>query len=261
MSDDRSLALWTSAIAVALTTIVIVVRRRYRRIHERDAMPPRVTSCTLLWGHPNKSCACFCRPTIRLDLSKHTSPDVELVAAIFGSPPASEITLTRAADGSVVQPHGDGDGDDDASSLLALVVGETYTVTLSDAAIAAFSSSSNRDVVPIKEIYQSIRGGQPSIAALSHAFYRRVFADDADAAFRALFAGSAGSAEAAAENQWRWLVEMWGGPSLYSKLHGDGALVRRMLSKHGESRMTSRFCRRWLEHMMEATDEVSAHGI
>ena len=53
---------------------------------------------------------------------------------------------------------------------------------------------------------------------------------------------------------------MWGGDALYTARHGNGALVTRMLAKHGSSRMAYRHCKRWLEHMLAATDEVSRAG-
>ena len=176
----------------------------------------------------------------------HVTPDAETVAAIFGSPPASEVLLTRA-DGSVVEPTG-------AARRLALMAGETYTVTVTEIGLASLP-----DVVPIKSVWEQL-GGEDDVAALSHAFYRRVFADESDAAFRAFFVATDGSAEAAAEQQWRWLVEMWGGPARYTERHGDGALVTRMLGKHAASRMTFRFCERWLVHMLAATDEVCMAG-
>ena len=137
---------------------------------------------------------------------------------------------------------------------LTLLAGETYTVSLTESGLASLSS-----VAPIKSIAQSI-GNDDSVAALSHAFYRRVFADDDESGFRALFARSAGSAHNAAEDQWRWLVEMWGGAKRYSEKHGQGALVTRMLSKHGASRMAYCHCDRWLRHMLAAADEVCMGG-
>lgn len=223
-----------ASVAGAVALAILQSRRRMRK--------PK--TCTLRWGH-----ACersFCRESIQLDLGTFKSPDAELVAAIFGSAPASAITVTHV-DGSVVQPMGE-------SKALALVAGEEYVVSLATSALASLSK-----VVPIESITESI-GSEAAIAALSRAFYRRVFADEDDAAFRALFAGSAGTAEAAAESQWRWLVEMWGGAPRYSQQHGNGALLTRMLSKHGPNRMTYRFCARWLEHMLAAMDEVCMGG-
>ena len=149
--------------------------------------------------------------------------------------------------GEIVQPTG-------PTQALGLTPGKQYTVSVSEAGLASM-----RDAVPIKSIAQNL-GSEASVAALSQAFYRRVFADSEDRAFRAVFVGTAGSAEVAAENQWRWLVEMWGGAPRYSQEHGDGALVTRMLSKHGSSRMNFRFCRRWLVHMLAATEEVCMGG-
>ena len=156
------------------------------------------------------------------------------------------MIITRA-DGSIVMPAGD-------SLNLTLLAGETYTVSLTESGLASLSS-----VAPIKSIAQSI-GNDDSVAALSHAFYRRVFADDDESGFRALFASSAGSAHNAAEDQWRWLLEMWGGAKRYSEKHGQGALVTRMLSKHGASRMAYCHCDRWLRHMLAAADEVCMGG-
>lgn len=264
---------WLAALAsaTAVATALIVFRRHQRRL---ATLPPRATSCTLRWGHSPETC--FCRPTIRLDLAKH-QPDAELIAAIFGSPVASHVTVTRD-DGSVVTPMG-------KDLSLALDPGETYTVMLGERALARM-----RKVTPIKSIALRV-GSEDAVATLSRAFYRRVFDDCEDSAFRAFFLTT--NKEAAAEQQWRWLVEMWGGEPRYTQAHGGGAIVHRMLSKHDESRepphrlithmqsaltghhavqacrvnpphtlagMRFRFCKRWLEHMVEAVDEVCMGG-
>ena len=84
--------------------------------------------------------------------------------------------------------------------------------------------------MPIKQI--ASRVDEAAVRRLSVAFYTRVWADVEHDAFRAMFVGSAESAEAAADAQSRWLVEMWGGPKRYSELYGAGSLVTRMLPKH-----------------------------
>ena len=113
----------------------------------------------------------------------------------------------------------------------------------------------HRRLVPIKGLAAAV-GDPRVIEQLSLNFYRRVWGDEADPAFRGAFQGSAGSAEEAADNQSRWLTEMWGGEALYAAKHGDGALLKRMLPKHSAARMTPRFCERWLRHMRAAAAEV-----
>ena len=163
LAIDRRLVATGAATLATAAALAALWYRRYRRIHELDAMPPRITSCTLRWGH--SSVACFCRPSIRLDLQKLT-PDAELIAAIFGSPPADGVVVTRA-DGHTVDPtHG-------------LKMGEIYDVRLTESALADL-----RKAVPIKQIAKAI-GSEAAVATLSHAFYTRVWADEDAKVFRA----------------------------------------------------------------------------
>jgi len=169
-----------------------------------------------------------------MDLSVLT-PTADTIAAIFGSPSPAKLILRDAESGAAV----------DAS---ALVAGAKYNANLHSGCEDAMRW------VPIKQIATHL--DEERVRRLSNAFYTRVWADDEQPAFRAMFTNHAASVEAAADAQWRWLIEMWGGAKRYSDSFGQGSLLTRMLSKHKAARMQYRFCRRWLEHMLAAMEEV-----
>ena len=220
---------YTIATAAIMVASWLWLRRRRRLQNpEAAALPPKVVACQLVW---ESELPCFCHPTIRMDLSVLT-PNRETVAAFFGSPDAAALALHDAATGANVD-------------FADLVAGGRYTVKL---------ASGDCDWLPIKSI--AGRLDPEAVQRLSSAFYARVW-DDADApTFRNLFVGNAESAAAAANAQWRWLLEMWGGPKRYSEEFGQGTLVTRMLSKHSKARMQYKFCHRWLQHMLAAMQEV-----
>ena len=169
-----------------------------------------------------------------MDLSV-LAPRLDTIAALFGSPDPGLIILKDLATGVRV----------DASALTA---GCRYSVALKSEHDTAMPW------IPIKQI--ASRLDEAVVRKLSLAFYARVWADTEHAAFRAMFVGSVETADAAAEAQWRWLIEMWGGAKRYSEQFGDRTLMKRMLAKHGATRMRYQFCRLWLLHMMAAMQEV-----
>ena len=256
---------WPTLAAGGAVAGLLYLWRRHRLLNpETTTLPPKVTSCTLVWAAKQP---CFCHATIRMDLSVLT-PAVETVAAIFGSPCAASVTIRDESDETV-----------DAASLQA---GKRYTVLV---------EGEQADWLPIKQIASHL--DEATVQRLSAAFYGRVWADAEAVAFRTIFVNNAESAASAADAQWRWLIEMWGelllhartcaplcsalllvalmpapaakplagGPKRYSERFGQGTLITRMLSKHGAARMQYRFCRRWLEHMVAAMAEVEVGGL
>ena len=214
--------------AVVAASLLYFAHRRRRRL--AAAAPKAPTACLLRWDGPG---TCFCAPTIRMDLSVLT-PSADTIAAFFGSVEPSLVGIFDEVNARV-----------EASTL---VVGCKYTVRHEGKPFAWVS---------IKQIAPRLGDGvEAQIQALSTSFYTRVFADHEQKAFRQMFVSHAGTVERAADAQWRWLVEMWGGPKRYSEKFGEGTLLARMLSKHGNARMQYRFCRRWLEHMLAAMEEV-----
>eukprot|EP00322_Chrysochromulina_rotalis_P016166 CAMPEP_0115862460 /NCGR_PEP_ID=MMETSP0287-20121206/18185_1 /TAXON_ID=412157 /ORGANISM="Chrysochromulina rotalis, Strain UIO044" /LENGTH=211 /DNA_ID=CAMNT_0003316877 /DNA_START=198 /DNA_END=833 /DNA_ORIENTATION=+ len=169
-----------------------------------------------------------------MDLSVLT-PSADTVAAIFGSPDPSMLVLRDAETGVAVHAG-------------SLIPGAKYTANLLP------GCQEPQSWVPIKQIAAYL--DETRVRKLSTAFYTRVWADDEHTAFRSVFIGHAESVEAAADAQWRWLIEMWGGAKRYSDRFGQGTLLTRMLSKHKAARMQYRFCHRWLEHMLAAMEEV-----
>ena len=108
----------------------------------------------------------------------------------------------------------------------------------------------------IKEI-SGIIGEFTSVKKLSLAFYSRVWKDTENEEFRQTFIQNAKSMEEAADNQSRWLWEMWGGKeSTYTSKHGEGTIFKRMLARHSKSRMTFDNACIWLKHMKIATLEI-----
>lgn len=169
-----------------------------------------------------------------MDLSVLT-PSAETVSAFFGSFEPSALALFDAQSGERV-------------AVANLTPGANYTARLEGETV---------DWVPIKQIATRLgEDVEARVQRLSTAFYKRVFADNEQRAFRQLFVSHAGTVEAAADAQWRWLCEMWGGEKRYTEQFGRGSLLTRMLAKHGASRMSYRFCERWLVHMMAAMEEV-----
>ena len=217
-------------VAVGAVAMSIMYLRHRRRLQQTSSSAkPTPKFCLLLWDGKQQ---CFCAPTIRMDLSVLT-PTLETVAAFFGSPEASRVVLTHAETANRVD-------------VTDLQVGQKYLVSL----------SGDWDVswLPIKQIGPRLE--EAMLQKLSTAFYTRVWADTEHKAFRSMFVNNAGTVEHAADVQWRWLCEMWGGSKRYSESFGQGTLLPRMLSKHSAARMQYRFCLRWLQHMLAAMDEV-----
>ena len=98
------------------------------------------------------------------------------------------------------------------------------------------------------------------VRRLSNAFYQRVWAEPENSPFRTFFVNHVESPTVAADAQWRWLVEIWGGAKRYSERFGDDTLINKMLSKHSAARMSYQNCRRWLQLMLAAMDEVGLGG-
>ena len=99
---------WPTLAAGGAVAGLLYLWRRHRLLNpETTTLPPKVTSCTLVWAAKQP---CFCHATIRMDLSVLT-PAVETVAAIFGSPCAASVTIRDESDETV-----------DAASLQALYV-------------------------------------------------------------------------------------------------------------------------------------------
>ncbi|KAL2346890.1 hypothetical protein Fmac_000890 [Flemingia macrophylla] len=87
--------------------------------------------------------------------------------------------------------------------------------------------------------------GTEAFLNLSKNFYNRVYEDDEEW-FRSIFANS--EKQKAIENQYEFLVQRMGGPTLYSQRRGHPALIAR----HRPFPMTHQAAQRWLHHMEQA---------
>jgi len=110
-----------------------------------------------------------------------------------------------------------------------------------------FSRVSMEEAFAIDEVRPCLyeRLGHGALVALSTAFYDAVY-DDELAWFRQIFAGS--DKAAAIRNQYEFLVQRLGGPSLFTQRKGHPALIGR----HAGFELSHRAARRWLEHMAAA---------
>lgn len=99
-------------------------------------------------------------------------------------------------------------------------------------------------------LYERI--GSEKLAAMSAAFYERVYSDDAW--FRGLFANT--TRAAATRNQVEFLAQEFGGPRLYEERKGKTML----LGRHGPYAVDPKAAQRWLTHMEAAVEEVAIEG-
>src|SRR3712207_1865286 len=89
-------------------------------------------------------------------------------------------------------------------------------------------------------------GGDPALARLTTAFYRRVREDDV---LGTLFAGMPEDHPAHVAT---WLAEVFGGPDRYTREHGG---YPHMLAKHRDLAITEEQRFRWVQLIAQAADE------
>ncbi|KAL3804074.1 hypothetical protein HJC23_006465 [Cyclotella cryptica] len=98
-------------------------------------------------------------------------------------------------------------------------------------------------------------GGPSGFYTLSTLFYNRVFNDTANPWFLGIFATS--TKEEAIDNQYRFLVQFFGGEELYNAKKG-GKYGVRLVGRHANYQIQARAAERWVEHMNCAIDEHEA---
>ena len=98
-------------------------------------------------------------------------------------------------------------------------------------------------------------GGQTGFHTLSTLFYDRVFADASNPWFLGIFATS--TKDEAIDNQYRFLVQTFGGEDLYTSKKG-GKYGVRLVGRHANYVIGPRAAERWVEHMNLAIDEHDA---
>lgn len=96
-------------------------------------------------------------------------------------------------------------------------------------------------------------GGADGFHKLATLFYQRVFADRANPWFLGIFASSTQSE--AIDNQYRFLVQTFGGPELYKEKKGK---YTRLVGRHANYKIGPNAARRWMDHMEGAIDEHDA---
>jgi len=87
---------------------------------------------------------------------------------------------------------------------------------------------------------------------LSTHFYNRVFADKSNPWFLGIFATS--TKDEAIDNQYRFLVQTFGGPELYKEKKGK---YTRLVGRHANYAIGISAAQRWMEHMEMAIAEHS----
>ena len=93
-------------------------------------------------------------------------------------------------------------------------------------------------------------GGEDGFHKLATLFYQRVFADKENPWFLGIFATSTQSE--AIDNQYRFLVQTFGGPELYKEKKGK---YTRLVGRHANYKIGSAAAKRWTYHMELAIDE------
>uniref|UniRef100_A0A7S2IK20 Globin n=1 Tax=Helicotheca tamesis TaxID=374047 RepID=A0A7S2IK20_9STRA len=101
-------------------------------------------------------------------------------------------------------------------------------------------------------IYERI-GKEDGFLKLSRLFYDRVFDDEEAQWFLNIFSSSTKSE--AIENQYRFLVQTFGGPDLYKQKKGK---YTRLVGRHANYNIGTKAAFRWVEHMDDAIDNHEA---
>lgn len=94
------------------------------------------------------------------------------------------------------------------------------------------------------------RMGESGFRELSTRFYDKVFEDKEARWFLNIFSSSTRSE--AIENQYRFLVQTFGGPALYREKKGK---YTRLVGRHANYNIGERAADRWISHMLQAMEE------
>ena len=96
------------------------------------------------------------------------------------------------------------------------------------------------------------RIGEEGFLELSTIFYGRVFDDQDEAWFLSIFSSS--TKQEAIDNQYRFLVQTFGGRRLYQEKKGK---YTRLVGRHANYSIGTRAAERWMQHMKETLKEHS----
>jgi hemoglobin len=97
------------------------------------------------------------------------------------------------------------------------------------------------------------RLGEEGILELTTLFYDRVFQDKQEPWFLNIFSSS--TKQEAIDNQFRFLVQSFGGPQLYKEKKGK---YTRLVGRHANYNIGLRAAHRWNQHMQDA---LNSHSI
>jgi hemoglobin len=125
---------------------------------------------------------------------------------------------------------------------------------LQDAALKTSGVSFEESQIAFKlspTIYERL--GQDGILELTTLFYDRVFQDDQEVWFLNIFSSS--TKGEAIDNQFRFLVQTFGGPQLYMEKKGK---YTRLVGRHANYNIGVRAADRWNQHMLDA---LNCHSV
>lgn len=242
--DNMYLISTLSTSAIILSAAMKYSLTKARKQPQSDKIPIFENSVELNWKGTKP---CFCREKIVLNINS-TPPHThiyycETIAHIFGISDAKQMIIEDSESGALADTLS---GDD---WFVTMINGNKFSVNVKE---EYYLTSKYR----IKEISQII-GKYSSVKKLSLTFYNRVWNDEENEDFRQTFTQNSKSLEEAADNQSRWLWEMWGGKDdTYTSKHGNGTIFKRMLARHSKSQMSFENACLWLKHMKVATLET-----
>jgi truncated hemoglobin YjbI len=95
-------------------------------------------------------------------------------------------------------------------------------------------------------------GGEDGFLELSTLFYERVFDEQDEVRFLNIFSSS--TQQEAIDNQYRFLVQTFGGRRLYEEKKGK---YTRLVGRHANYNIGSRAANQWMQHMKAALKEHS----
>ena len=235
------------ATMLALAFIIEVCKRQKDRFanNEKEQLPVFERSVELLWKGETQ---CFCRNKIILNI-KTKPPHTHhysfiTIAHIFGIRDIKRLIIQDAETGITIN-----NSSSKEEWLLPMVNRKRFYVGVENGSCVTPNYR-------IKDIASGL-GTYERIKRLSLCFYNHIWHLDEADGFRQHFVRAADSPEEAADNQSRWLWEMWGGNEpMYSTKYGQGAIFKRMLSRHDVSRMSFDNSCSWLKTMKAVSREV-----
>lgn len=100
-------------------------------------------------------------------------------------------------------------------------------------------------------IYERI-GKEEGVLLLSTLFYNRVFSDKTPEFTWFLNIFSSSTKDEAIDNQFRFLVQTFGGPPLYKEKKGK---YTRLVGRHANYKIGNNAAKHWVDHMVKAMEE------